>query len=132
MARVFGQFDVPGFSAWTSQWVIPDPVQVYQGNISDLEAFTEARDARRRLPSVLTVLDGRTNPHIIGHVRFFAMRIYDAFLQTTQVKDANMKNGKRAQAVQAMEQRHWGYDLLFRASWKVVVSEPIFPQDDFR
>lgn len=113
-----------GHSDSSTNWVIPSPVHQYDGQINDLQAFTEARDARSRLPNVGAYLDEKKNPRIILDLRERVTEMYNAFLQTDHVKDPLTTAGHPAQAVDWMMKGHWSHDLIWKTCWKLVACEP--------
>lgn len=97
--------------------MMPEPEFEYEGDIDDLDAFREARDS----------FVGRANPMdekepgIVERTRYYALQIFNAFLQTEDVNDAPIMGGT-AGAVNWVKNGHWDHDFIWRASWKVVVS----------
>lgn len=99
-------------------WEIPDPsIFEYRGDITDREAFLEAKYCRpnRRHPM------NEDSLAEISKMRKLALQVYNAFQQTDVVCDG-ASEGKEAEAVLKMKNRYWSKDLIWRVSWKVVVS----------
>lgn len=105
-------------------WPWPKPVRIYTGNITDLEAFQEAKNAR---PRWSLGLDETKYPQIVTELSEIANCAYDAILQVDNVIDAPVNYGRGkpsrpATAVQNIQDGYWSPDLVRRAAWKITVS----------
>lgn len=103
-----------------AEWEVPEPEFEYEGDIDDRAAFIYARNSRIRV-------DGGLNenfPGIMEDTRERALQIFNAFKQTRRVRDLPVREGIDGTAVARMKNGYWSDDLLWNASWKVVVSPP--------
>lgn len=109
---------LPSVDTPADQWFLPKPSRLYRGLINDVDAFREARSARRRQDGVFNEdLEGAI-PNARGVVDY----IYDAIYQTDSVADGLRDNDKSAIAVLRIREGYWDDDVIWMASWKIFVS----------
>lgn len=120
-----GMNPMPAYANTTSavlqgQFGVPQPVRVYRGPVSDVEAFRYARYSRYRPGPGAGLAETQGN---IQGIREYAEYLYDAMLQTTHVSDnPQAGSAKPGQCVGHLRDGYFDKDHIWKTAWKLTVS----------